>query len=510
MRSSNVGGVDVQYGWDAANRLASVTDPAGASTFEYDLAGRLTKRTDPNGVVMTYAYDNVNRVLDVNASRGTTPIADYAYQRDLIGRVTTLTELSGRIVTYGYSVPGRLVNETITGEPHGINGSIGYTHDAVGNRLTRTSTVGPVSGQTFAYDANDRITTETYDLNGNTLAAEGDSFACDFEDRLVAIGSGVGLAYDGDGNLVSRTEAGVTTKYLVDEYGPTHRPEVAEEVVSGSSRPFAYGTNALRAPGQSYIADAHTDVRVVTDAAGMTSHERDYDSFGTVSRQSGGSLPVEYLSERGETGGLTYARARHVRRATGRFLQMDQNVEEISDVHDINLYSYASGDPENWIDREGHEGSLLEVDAVGKGLFALARTALTSVSRYKSFVAGAGRALLQTDGIAPILAAATGKKALLATTKAVLPKTKKPTQLSLFNLHHIIPQSAVSTASARVIWTFPPPLWCGRSIDDAANTVYLRTEYHQELHTGLYYALIVVAVGDAFAVGGAMLLRHSC
>ena len=84
---------------------------------EYDAAGRLTRRTDPNGVVMTYSYDNVNRVLDVAANRGTTPIADYAYTRDTIGRVTTLAELSGRVVTYGYSVPGRLVNETITGEP---------------------------------------------------------------------------------------------------------------------------------------------------------------------------------------------------------------------------------------------------------------------------------------------------------------------------------------------------------------------------------------------------------
>ena len=65
---------------------------------EYDAAGRLTKRTDPNGVVMTYTYDNVNRVLDVTAHRGTTPIADYAYTRDTIGRVTTLAELGGRTV----------------------------------------------------------------------------------------------------------------------------------------------------------------------------------------------------------------------------------------------------------------------------------------------------------------------------------------------------------------------------------------------------------------------------
>jgi len=180
MKSSNAGGVDVAYAWDGAGRLVSVGDPAGVSIFEYDAAGRMTKRTDPNGVVMTYAYDSANRVLDVSAKRGATDIAGYAYLRDGIGRVTRLTELSGRVVTYGYSTAGRLINETVAGEPHGINGSISYTHDAVGNRLTRTSTLGPIGGQAFVYDANDRIAAETYDSNGNVLASDGDVFQREF------------------------------------------------------------------------------------------------------------------------------------------------------------------------------------------------------------------------------------------------------------------------------------------------------------------------------------------
>ncbi len=55
---------------------------------------------------------------------------------------------------------------------------------------------------------------DTYDNNGNTLASGGDTFAYDFEDRLTNFNSGqVVNVYDGDGNCVSRSEAGGTTLY---------------------------------------------------------------------------------------------------------------------------------------------------------------------------------------------------------------------------------------------------------------------------------------------------------
>ena len=387
MKSSNVGGVDVQYGWDAANRLSSVTDPAGASTFEYDAAGRMTKRTDPNGVVMTYAYDNVNRVLDVAANRGTTPIADYAYQRDLIGRVTTLTELSGRVVTYGYSVPGRLVNETITGEPHGINGSIGYTHDAVGNRLTRTSTVGPVLGQTFAYDANDRIVSEGYDLNGNTLQAEGDSFAYDFEDRLVGINGSVGLAYDGEGNMLSRSEAGVTTKYLVDDRNPTGWSQVVEEVAGASvAKTYSYGESPLRSGNRSYVTDGHTDVRLMADVGGSVTDEYDYEAFGVGTRTVGSTFnPLRYTGERSDSGGLGFLRARHLRNGTGRFLQVDSLAGDPDLVFEgLPSYLYGSANPVNRVDPGGtidYNLSSLMTAVMNVGL-----TVRTSIVTYRGYI----------------------------------------------------------------------------------------------------------------------------
>ena len=462
----------------------------------YDAAGRMTKRTDPNGVVMTYAYDNVNRVLDVNATRGTTPIADYAYQRDQIGRVATLTELSGRVVTYGYSVPGRLVNETITGEPHGINGSIGYTHDAVGNRLTRTSTVGPVAGQAFAYDANDRITTETYDLNGNTLQAEGDSFAYDFADRLVGIGSGVGIAYDGIGDLLWRSEGGVSVGYLVDDSNPTGWSQVVEEVVGGAvSKRYSFGRTPLRSGGQSYVADGHTDVRLLTDSSGTVSDEYDYEAFGVGTRTSGSSVnPLRYTGERAEAGDLTFFRARHMKKGTGRFLNPDPSRAE------RNLYSFAQMSPGVLFDRSG---LLAEEPAVAGAGLGIAAT--NSTVGYSGLMLAARIARVVII-IAPILPAAP-RLVDLAEDPNLLPQfspkgpptkqwvDKYPPGTKKCPTHHIVPKKKWSADLGRQILGA-----AGIGVHDSENLIGIDGPTHSSMHTDAYveyvHAMLVQATSS--------------
>ena len=97
-----------------------------------------------------------------------------------------------------------------------------------------TSTLTALPNQTFTYDADDRLSSDTYDANGNTLTSGGNTFAYDFEDRLTQFDSSVQLAYDGDGNRIVRTQGGSTTRYLVDDLTPTGYPQVAEEIVNGA------------------------------------------------------------------------------------------------------------------------------------------------------------------------------------------------------------------------------------------------------------------------------------
>jgi hypothetical protein len=82
--------------------------------------------------------------------------------------------LGGRTVNYGYDGDYRLTSEVITGDQAGNNGTVSYTqYDAVGNRMQMTSTLNALSGGSFSYDANDRLTTDNWDANGNTISSGG-------------------------------------------------------------------------------------------------------------------------------------------------------------------------------------------------------------------------------------------------------------------------------------------------------------------------------------------------
>src|SRR5207302_7210432 len=131
-------------------------------------------------------------------------------------------------VAYGYDALYRLTKETIANASTGPNGQASYSYDPVGNRLTRLSTIGQIPSASYAYDANDRLLSDLYDADGNTIQSAGKQDRYDFEDRLVqrhesaaSQPSAIDILYDGYGNRVgeSVTVGGITTvtAYLVDD-----------------------------------------------------------------------------------------------------------------------------------------------------------------------------------------------------------------------------------------------------------------------------------------------------
>ena len=91
----------------------------------------------------------------------------------------------------------RLTNEAIASDPAGGNGAVAYGLDPVGNRLTANSTVPRISTSISGYDADDLMSTETYDSNGNTTSIGGKTFAYDSENRMTSMNGGaVRIVYD--------------------------------------------------------------------------------------------------------------------------------------------------------------------------------------------------------------------------------------------------------------------------------------------------------------------------
>ena len=215
LKSSNAGGASMAYTYDALDRLDSVTSASGKAAYTYDVVGNLSSFAYPNSVSTSYAYDALNRLTSMQSICGSgtgcrspgAQIASYVYNLAPAGNRLSVAELSGRTVHYGYDDLYRLTSKSISG-PATQNGTVSYQYDGVGNRLRIDSTVSaiPASGL-LNYDANDRIVTDVYDNNGSTVN-NGVRNVYDFENHLVQRG-GVSLVYDGDGNRVSETVAGM-------------------------------------------------------------------------------------------------------------------------------------------------------------------------------------------------------------------------------------------------------------------------------------------------------------
>ena len=143
----------------------------------------------------------------------------------------------------------------------------------MGNRFSLLSTLIALPSQTATYDNNDRISADTFDNNGNTLTSGGHAFAYDFEDRLTQYnGNSVQIVYDGDGNRVSKTAAGVTTQYLVDTLTPTGYAQVAEEIVGNSvNAQYLYGLMRISQSRSGTVGyygyDGHGSVRQLLSGA---------------------------------------------------------------------------------------------------------------------------------------------------------------------------------------------------------------------------------------------------
>src|SRR5208337_766015 len=234
-----------------------------------------------------------------------------------------------------------------------------------GNRQSQTSSIPGITTGSFTYDPDDRLSTETYDANGNTLTSGGKTFAYDFENRLKSITEGtvtVTIQYDADGNRVAKTVNGVTTRYLVDDLNPTGYAQVVEEVTNGAvTRQYTYGLQRISQTQQ--IANAWTPafygydgggtVRLLTDSTGTVTDTYDYDAWGNTVNTTA-STPSAYLY-RGEQYdsdlGLYYLRARYLNPLSGRFLARDAYRGNRRRPSVLHRYLYAAADPVNRLDR---------------------------------------------------------------------------------------------------------------------------------------------------------------
>jgi RHS repeat-associated protein len=136
--------VTTDYGYDALNRLTSVTTHPGApapanltTAYVLDGNGNATRRTTADGVVTDYTYDAMSRLRTVTATAA--PAVSITYDYDELSRRISMIDETGTS-TYGYDGMSRLTQAI---QP---NGTLGYGYDLDSNRTTLTyPTVGSVT-----------------------------------------------------------------------------------------------------------------------------------------------------------------------------------------------------------------------------------------------------------------------------------------------------------------------------------------------------------------------------
>ncbi len=240
------------FTYDGLGRLRTVvedrdatvtTEPLLTTTYAYDLVGNLRRTDLPNGVVVVYRYDRLNRldVLTYYAPDATpddlsnnVKVAEFDYTVRADGRRSALVETfwtsSGalsNVFAWGYDDAGRLVSEVLDSSDNARDYTTSYTYDLVGNRVRSTKGSETV---TSTYDVNDRLlqevsstgatTTYGYNATQQTLkgvtAASGSrvitTFTYDLQGRLEV---GTVETRDSSGNLLRREQ----TTYDYDHSG---------------------------------------------------------------------------------------------------------------------------------------------------------------------------------------------------------------------------------------------------------------------------------------------------
>jgi RHS repeat-associated protein len=407
-------------------------------TYSYKVGGKIGSVTDPSNRVVTNTRNALGKIAEVTASGIQTPLATGLTYRPFGGPLG-LTNGSGGVVsnqagecdcvtvsnpgqprerTYGYDANRNLTSITGTNTPQysqafeydelnrlvgatGRYGSIAYTYDDVGNRLTRnmngttetctyvtgTNRINQITGglnpRTFSYDANGNITgdgtlTFTYDQNNQLKEVkEGANTIATYTynglgQRMKKVVGGVTTVYhyDMDGKLIAESTLGGTT---TKEYLYMGKVRVAMVDVAGGNVLYVYHNARLGTP------------EILTNATATVAWEAWYEPFGEAHIHPSSSvtnnirLPGQYFDQ--ETR-LHYNYHRYYDPKTGRYLTPDplhlgaiqiakQSLrskifalalyqEGLSSPEVLNLYLYAVNNPLNTIDQYGmFVGSLL-------------------------------------------------------------------------------------------------------------------------------------------------------
>jgi len=81
----------ITYTYGNANQLTLISQGSSNTAFAYDPAGRRSTLTLPNGVTVTYSYDQSSQLTGITYQYAGTDLGNLSYSNDLAGRRSGVT-----------------------------------------------------------------------------------------------------------------------------------------------------------------------------------------------------------------------------------------------------------------------------------------------------------------------------------------------------------------------------------------------------------------------------------